>query len=116
VKELIELVAKKLVDHPEDVQVNVVAGEEGQTIELITHPDDVGRVIGKSGKTAQAIRVLLSMAATKANVRVSLRIVDVNGAQSSEVSADDSTDEASEEVEAADEASEEADAADAASE
>ena len=89
-KELIELVAKKLVDHPESVQVSVVEGEKEQTIELVTHPEDVGRVIGKNGKTAQAIRVLLSMAATKAGVRVSLRIADVNGVQSSEVLTDES--------------------------
>jgi len=75
-KELIELIAQKLVEHPEDVQVDVSEGEEGQAIELRVHPDDMGRVIGKSGKTAKAIRTLLNSAAAKANMRVSLRIVD----------------------------------------
>ena len=75
-KELIELIAKKLVEHPEDVQVAAVEGEAGQTIELRVHADDMGRVIGKSGKTAKAMRTLLNAAASKADVRVSLHIVD----------------------------------------
>ena len=75
-KELIELIAKKLVEHPEDVQVAAVEGEAGQTIELRVHADDMGRVIGKSGKTAKAMRTLLNAAASKADVRVALHIVD----------------------------------------
>ena len=75
-KELIELVAKKLVDHPEDVQVRVIEGDEGQCFELRVHPDDMGKVIGKSGRTAKAIRTLLNSAASKANVRALLQIVE----------------------------------------
>jgi uncharacterized protein len=76
VKELIELVAKKLVDHPEDVQVRVIEGEGGMSFELSVHPEDMGRVIGKGGRTAKALRTLLSSAATKSDVRASLQIVE----------------------------------------
>ena len=75
-KDLVELIAKKLVAHPEDVQVRAIDGEEGQTIELRVHPEDMGRVIGKSGRTAKAIRTLLNSAASKANVRVTLQILE----------------------------------------
>ena len=74
--ELVELIAKKLVEHPEDVQVRVIDGEEGQTIELRVHPDDMGRVIGKAGRTAKAIRTLLHSAASKAEMRVTLQIIE----------------------------------------
>ena len=75
-KELIELVAKKLVEHPDDVQVQCIESDEGQDYKLRVHQDDMGRVIGKSGRTAKALRTLLSSAAAKANVRVSLEIVE----------------------------------------
>ena len=75
-KELVELIAKKLVEHPEDVQVRVIEGEEEQSIELRVHPDDMGRVIGKAGRTAKAMRTLLHSAASKANQRVTLHIVE----------------------------------------
>jgi hypothetical protein len=76
VKDLVELIAKKLVAHPEDVQVRAIDGEQGQTIELRVNPDDMGRVIGKSGRTAKAIRTLLNSAASKANLRVTLQILE----------------------------------------
>lgn len=75
-KELIEFVAKKLVAHPEDVQVRVIDSDEGQVLELRVHEEDMGRVIGKSGRTAKAIRSLLSAAASKANVRANLTIIE----------------------------------------
>ncbi len=75
-KDLVELIAKKLVEHPEDVQVRVIDGEDGQIIELRVNPDDMGRVIGKAGRTAKAIRTLLHSAAAKADVRVTLNIVE----------------------------------------
>lgn len=75
-KELIELVSKKLVEHPEDVQVRVIEGEDNQVFELRVHPDDMGRVIGKNGRVAKAIRTLLGSAAAKAEVNASLDIVE----------------------------------------
>ncbi len=68
-KELVELIAKKLVAHPDEVQVTVVESEEGESIELRVNPEDMGRVIGKAGRTAKAIRALVSAAASKAGKR-----------------------------------------------
>jgi len=76
VKELVEFIAKKLVQYPEDVQVRVIENQDTQVLELRVHQDDMGRVIGKDGKTAKAIRTLLNSAAAKANVRASLQIVE----------------------------------------
>ncbi|PCJ51244.1 MAG: hypothetical protein COA73_18035 [Candidatus Hydrogenedentota bacterium] len=75
-KELIELISKKLVEHPDDVEVRVIDGEEGQTYELRVHPDDMGRVIGKNGRVAKAVRTLLNSASAKQDVRVNLEIVE----------------------------------------
>ncbi|GMW02943.1 MAG: UPF0109 protein [Candidatus Hydrogenedentota bacterium] len=75
-KEMIELIAKKLVDHPEDVQVREIDSDEGRVLELRVHPEDMGKVIGKEGRTAKAIRTLLSSAAAKANIRADLKIVE----------------------------------------
>ncbi len=75
-KELIELIARKLVEHPDDVRVSATESEDGQAIELRVHPDDMGRVIGKDGRTAKAIRTALASAATKQDVHVQLQIVE----------------------------------------
>ena len=75
-KELVEYIAKALVDHPEDVQVNVVEGGRTKVFELKVHPDDMGQVIGKHGRTAKSMRTLLNAAATKDNIRVVLEIVE----------------------------------------
>ena len=75
-KELVEYVARALVDHPDDVSVRVVEGERTKVLELKVHPSDMGQVIGKQGRTAKAIRTLLSAAATKENVRAVLEIVE----------------------------------------
>ena len=74
--ELVEIIAKKLVSHPEDVNVRLIDGENGQCVELRVHEDDMGKVIGKAGRTAKAIRTLLSSAAAKADLHVSLQIVE----------------------------------------
>jgi len=76
VKELIELIAKHLVEHKEDVQVRLIESEEGQCFELRVHPDEMGRVIGRGGRTAKAIRTLLSAAASKHETRAVLQIVE----------------------------------------
>ena len=75
-KELIEFIAKKMVDHPEDVQVRLIESEEGQNFELQVNPEDMGRIIGKNGRTAKAIRTLVSSAAAKSNVYANLEIVE----------------------------------------
>ncbi len=75
-KELIEYIVKALVDHPEDVQITEVDGERTIIFELRCHADDVGKVIGKSGKTVSAIRILLNTAAAKQGRRAMLEVVD----------------------------------------
>lgn len=75
-KDLIEFIARKMVEHPDDVQVLVVEGEESQNYELRVNPEDMGRIIGKNGRTAKAIRTLVSSAAAKTNVFANLEIVE----------------------------------------
>ena len=75
-KELIELISKRLVEHPEDVEVSVIENEDGQVFELRVNPEDMGRVIGKNGRVAKAVRTLIGSAAAKANVRATLDIIE----------------------------------------
>jgi uncharacterized protein len=75
-KELIEYVVKTLVDHPDDLRISEIEGERTVVFELRCHPDDVGKVIGKSGKTVGAIRVLLSTVAARQNRRAMLEVVE----------------------------------------
>ena len=75
-KELVERIAKALVDRPEDVQIHEVAGENTIAIELRVAKEDLGKVIGKKGRTAVAIRTLLSAAGTKRGRRYVLEILE----------------------------------------
>ena len=75
-KELIEYVVKTLVDHPDELRISEIEGERTVVFELRCHPDDVGKVIGKSGKTVGAIRVLLSTVAARQNRRAMLEVVE----------------------------------------
>lgn len=75
-KELVELIARKLVDQPEKVNVNEVTGEYSCVIELKVAKEDIGKVIGKKGAHAQAIRTLLMAASGKDGRRYILEILD----------------------------------------
>jgi predicted RNA-binding protein YlqC (UPF0109 family) len=75
-KDLVRYIAEALVDHPEKVEVNCVEGENSIIIELKVAPDDVGKVIGKGGQTAKAMRKILSAAATKLKKRSLLQIIE----------------------------------------
>jgi hypothetical protein len=75
-KELIEFIAKSLVDHPDDVSVTELQGEKTAIYELRVHPEDLGKVIGKQGRTARAIRTLVSASATKDNRRAMVEIME----------------------------------------
>jgi hypothetical protein len=75
-KELIEHIAKALVDKPEDVSVAEVEGERTTVYELRVASSDLGKVIGKQGKTARAMRTLLSAAGTKVGKRCVLEILE----------------------------------------
>ena len=75
-EELVRYIASTLVDHPEQVQVKTVDNPESVIIELSVGPDDMGKVIGKQGRTARALRTLLGAASSKAHRRVMLEIVE----------------------------------------
>ncbi|WP_456455372.1 KH domain-containing protein [Thermovibrio sp.] len=75
-KEMVECVAKRLVDNPDQVQVSETEGERTIVIELKVAPADLGKVIGKQGRTAKALRTLLSAAATKMGKRAVLEIIE----------------------------------------
>ena len=75
-KALIEYIAKSLVDHPEEVQVSEVEGEQTTVLELKVSKEDLGKVIGKQGGTARAMRLILSAASTKFKKRTVLEILE----------------------------------------
>lgn len=74
-KELVEILAKALVDHPEQVEVNEVIGEQSIILELKVAQDDMGKVIGKQGRIAKAIRTVVKAAAIKEEKRVVVEII-----------------------------------------
>ena len=75
-KELVEYMAKVLVEQPDQVQVETVEDPATTTLKLRVAPGDIGRVIGKQGRTARAIRTLLHAAAARAKKRVVLEILE----------------------------------------
>jgi len=75
-KELIEIIAKALVDYPDEVQVSEVEGSNSLVIELKVAKSDIGKVIGKQGRTARAIRTLLGAAGMKLRKRFVLEILE----------------------------------------
>jgi uncharacterized protein len=75
-KELVEIIVKKLVDKPESVKVTEISGEQATIIELRVAPEDLGKVIGKDGRTARSIRTLVHAAATKERKRAVLEILE----------------------------------------
>ncbi len=75
-KELIRTIAVELVDHPDQVEVREISTENNTVIELRVAKEDIGKVIGKEGRTAQSMRTILSAVSTKLGKRVHLDIVD----------------------------------------
>jgi predicted RNA-binding protein YlqC (UPF0109 family) len=75
-KELLELIAKSLVDRPEDVEVTEVEGEQTTVLELRVAPEDLGKVIGKQGRTARSIRTILGSAGMKLRKRIVFEIIE----------------------------------------
>jgi predicted RNA-binding protein YlqC (UPF0109 family) len=75
-KQLIEDIAKALVDIPEEVSVHTVEGEQVTVLELKVAPSDLGKVIGKQGRTARSIRTILGAAGMKLNRRFTLEILE----------------------------------------
>ena len=75
-RELIEQIAKALVDNPDQVHVNAVEGEQVTVLELRVDPSDLGKVIGKQGRTARSMRTILGAAVTKLRKRFTLEILE----------------------------------------
>jgi predicted RNA-binding protein YlqC (UPF0109 family) len=75
-RELVDFLARNLVTSPDAVNVSEKNGDEGILYELRVDKDDLGRVIGKQGRTAKSLRTILNAAASKANVKVSLEIIE----------------------------------------
>lgn len=77
--QFLDIVIKAMVDHPEDVKINRKVDEMGVLLTLDVHPEDMGKVIGRSGNTAKAIRTLLRVVGMKNNARVNLKINEPEG-------------------------------------
>ena len=75
-KDLVEAIAKALVDHPEQVQVRAGEGEQVTVLELRVHPEDLGKVIGRQGRTAKSMRTILGAAGMKLRKRLTLEILE----------------------------------------
>jgi predicted RNA-binding protein YlqC (UPF0109 family) len=75
-KDLIEYIAKALVDHPEQVKVSEIEGERTSVLELSVAKEDLGKVIGKQGRTARAIRVILGATSAKLRKHFVLEIIE----------------------------------------
>ncbi|GAA4712938.1 KH domain-containing protein [Brevibacillus fulvus] len=74
-KALVETIAKALVDHPEEVRVNVVERDRTFVYELSVHPEDMGKIIGKQGRIAKALRTVVIAASVQTDKRVIVEIV-----------------------------------------
>ena len=75
-KDLVVYIAKSLVDDPDGVEVNIVEGEKSTILELRVAQEDIGKVIGKHGRIAKAMRTIISASATKTGKRIVLEILD----------------------------------------
>ena len=75
-KELIGYIAQALVDHPEQVNISEVEGDQKDVLELKVAKEDIGKVIGKQGRTARAMRTILNAASAKTKKRTVLEIVE----------------------------------------
>ena len=74
-KELLEMIAKALVDNPDRVQVRAVEGEETTVLELRVHPNHLGKVIGRQGRMAESMRIILGAVGMKLRKRVTVEIL-----------------------------------------
>lgn len=77
-QQFVEYIVKSLVGHPDDVKVDRIIDEKGVLLTLTVHPEDLGRVIGKRGVTAQSLRTLLRAFGTKNDARYNLKIVNTD--------------------------------------
>jgi len=101
-QQFIEYIVKSVVGNPDDVVVERIIDEKGVLLTLTVNPDDLGRVIGKRGVTAQSLRTLLRALGTKNDARYNLKIVNNDGQTGATISSDDSTTSSDVPVEAVD--------------
>lgn len=80
-KEFVAYIVKNLVDHPDKVKINEIGGTQTLIIELSVEKSDIGKIIGKKGKTINAIRTLLMSVASRNGIRVNLEILEENGSR-----------------------------------
>ena len=76
-KDLVEVIAKSLVDNPSEVHVNEIQGEQDLILELRVAPEDMGKVLGKQGRIAKAIRTVVKAAALNKDQKIVVEIIDV---------------------------------------
>ena len=76
-KDLVEVIAKSLVDNPSEVHVNEIQGEQDLILELRVAPEDMGKVIGKQGRVAKSIRTVVKAAALNKDQKIVVEIIDV---------------------------------------
>ncbi|MAU33739.1 RNA-binding protein [Candidatus Saccharibacteria bacterium] len=88
-QQFIEYIVKSVVGHPDDVVVDRIIDEKGVLLTLTVHPEDLGRVIGKRGVTAQSLRTLLRALGTKNDARYNLKIVNNDGEEGASYSSTD---------------------------
>ena len=88
-QQFIEYIVKSVVGHPDDVVVDRIIDEKGVLLTLTVHPEDLGRVIGKRGVTAQSLRTLLRALGTKNDARYNLKIVNNDGKEGASYSSTD---------------------------
>ncbi|KKP55947.1 MAG: hypothetical protein UR80_C0040G0005 [Parcubacteria group bacterium GW2011_GWB1_35_5] len=89
-QEFLDYLVRGLVDHPEAVKINRTVDEMGVLLSLDVHPEDMGKIIGRSGNTAKAIRILLRVVGMKNNARVNLKINEPEGGKRPEPRGDTS--------------------------
>jgi hypothetical protein len=78
-EEALEHLVRGIVDHPDDVRVDMIDNRRGQRLEIRVHPDDLGRVIGRNGRTAKALRQVISAVGSSAGTRgIRVDVVDVD--------------------------------------
>ncbi len=92
-QQFVEYIVKSLVEHPDDVVVDRIVDEKGVLLTLTVNPEDLGRVIGRRGVTAQSLRTLLRALGTKNTARYNLKIVNNDNPDESTVISSDDTDE-----------------------
>lgn len=88
-KEFVEYIVKAIVDNPEGVKVNRTVDEMGVLIELSVSPEDMGKIIGKEGRTAKSLRTLLRVLGAKNNSRINLKIMEPEGGREVRISEDE---------------------------